>query len=278
MDASRFDRMAKLFDSHQRIVPTWLAAARYLRTQPNGRASNVILEISDPLSLTDDDREVIARVDAVLRADLTVRTAAGTIFPQDMYRRFGRPAFYEKYLEMLKRGKKPGWGTYALRMIEYTGRDSYTRLNPLETIVKRLSPAGTPTNARGREIEYRSAYELSFARPAHDLGAGDDLPQDLPIYDAAIDGARWYGGPCLSHVSFKRAPSEGGAAIDMTALYRSHHYCERALGNLIGLSWLLRFVATESGHRVGTLTCVSTDAVLVPSEWGGVAAVGTVLG
>ena len=48
----------------------------------------------------------------------------------------------------------------------------------------------------------------------------------------------------------------------LTALYRNHYYIERALGNLIGLSQLLYFVARESGLEPRGLVCHSTLARL----------------
>jgi hypothetical protein len=48
----------------------------------------------------------------------------------------------------------------------------------------------------------------------------------------------------------------------LTAIYRNHYYVERALGNLIGLSQLLFFVARESGLQPRGLVCHSTFARL----------------
>ncbi len=84
--------MANLFDTYDRVVPTWLAAARHLDGQPERQARNLLLEIKSPLALTQEDREIMAKVDQALDAkNLTLRTVAGTIFPIDVYRRFGRP-------------------------------------------------------------------------------------------------------------------------------------------------------------------------------------------
>src|ERR1700730_1843895 len=109
--------MAVLFDTYSRVVPTWLAAAKYLESAPKRKAMNIVLEINEPLAISDEDEVVMQRVDAALAPrNLTLRTVAGTNFPLDMYHRHKRPAFYDKYKAMLKRGKKSGtWGTYAHR-------------------------------------------------------------------------------------------------------------------------------------------------------------------
>lgn len=275
--------MAVLFDTHSRVVPTWLAAAQYLDSAPKRKAMNIVLEIDDPLAITSEDKVVMQRVDAALEPlELTLRTVAGTIFPLDMYRRFQRPAFYEKYKEMLKRGKKPGsWGTYAHRMMERPSKDGRSTINPLEMLVQRLRDEGQPSGGA-----FVSAYELSIPEPAVDLasalvGAGrqaDAAEGDVPTYYPAIDGRRWLNMPCLSHLSFKRLEERDGHAVHLTAMYRSHHYCARALGNLLGLAQLLSFVAKEAELKVGTLTCLSSHAVLDVDEWGGVAKARTVLG
>ncbi|VVD26471.1 conserved protein of unknown function [Paraburkholderia dioscoreae] len=221
------------------------------------------------------------RVDAALVAqDLTLRTVAGTIFPLPLYQRYGRPDFYEKYKAMLKRGKKQGtWGTYASRMIDRSSADGKTSINPLDMLVKRLRQDGQPMKQDGSVSSFTSAYELGVADPAADLDLDyDDLGGDVPTYNAAIDGRRWMGMPCLSHLSFKRVKEADGFAVHLTAMYRSHHYCARALGNLLGLAQLLSFVAKEAELKVGTLTCLSSHAVLDVETWGGVQRAQSVLG
>lgn len=268
--------MAVIFNTHSRVVPTWLAAAQHLDSAPKRQAMNLVLEIEDPLTITEDDKAVMQRVDAALVPimDLTLRTVAGTIFPLDIYRRHKRPAFYEKYKEMLKRGKKQGtWGTYAHRMIERASKDGKGTINPLEMLIQRLHVNGQPTKKNNSKSSFTSAYELGIADPAVDLAivqAVDDAGGEVPTYSAAVDGRDWLGMPCLSHLSFKRIKEDDGAVVHLTAMYRSHHYCARALGNLLGLAQLLSFVAKEAELKVGTLTCLSTHAVLDTNTWGGV--------
>lgn len=273
--------MAKLFDNQERIVPTWLAAARHLNKQPARKAMNLVLEISRPLEVTAEDRLVMKRVDKALSyKNLTLRTVAGTIFPLDFYRRYRRPDFYAKYLAMLVRGKKHGtWGTYAARMMDRAGREPGSRINPLEMLVHRLSDAGQPQRKDGTEVSFASAYELGVAEPEDDLtvSRSESCEGDVPTYEAAQDGKEWLGFPCLSHLSFKRVEIDHGHAVNLTAVYRSHHYCSRALGNLLGLAQLLSFVAKESGLVVGTLSCLSSHAELDTSAWGGVAVANDVL-
>ena len=272
--------MATLFDTHERIVPTWLAAARYLNSRRPRQARNLLLEIRQPLDLTEDDHAVMELVDqALARKGLTLRTVAGTIFPIAMYQHYGRPAYYEKYKEMLKRGQQPNtWGTYAHRMIERPGKKPGTTINPLEYLVEKLSADGQPRRKDGKDVSFVATYELNVADPEADLQPQFESGGEVPTYNPALDMKDWLGLPCLSHLSFKRVPHGNGHAVDLTAVYRSHHYCARALGNLLGLGQLLSFVAKESGLDVGTLSCLSTHAELDVGEWGGVGVANAVLG
>lgn len=272
--------MATLFDTEERIVPTWLAAARYLNKQKPRQGKNLVLEISNPLDLTEGDLAVMAKVDqALAHCDLTLKTVAGTIFPIAMYNRYGRPGYYAKYTEMLQRGKAANtWGTYAHRMISRPGKEPGTTINPLEHLVNKLANEGQPQKKDGKKALYVSTYELSVAEPAEDLQPQTDVGGEIPTYNPAFDMKKWLGLPCLSHLSFKRVPHGNGHAVDLTAIYRSHHYCARALGNLLGLAQLLSFVAKESNLQVGTLSCLSTHAELDVGEWGGVSTANSILG
>ena len=262
--------MARLFDSYERLVPTWMAAARHLLGCKDHCDRNLVLEVSDPLTLTKDDRRVVTAIDCELRQrDTSVETVAGTIFPQGMYNRFGRPDFYQRYLSAMKIGKKPGtWGTYALRLLERrTGKENQT-MNPLEVIVQRLS------RAKVAEQPFQSAYEAGIVDPVVDLDDAGAFT-DAPTYDPVSDANRNRNMPCLSHVSFKLNARK---TVDLTAIYRYQYYGERAVGNLIGLARLLKFVADEAQLSVRSLTCISTHAFLDAGALGGVPKVREILG
>lgn len=261
--------MAKIFEQ-EHIVPAWHAAAKHLLTSPKQTDFNLILEIHDPLSIAQEDRPTMTAVDQALRAAssnaLTLNTVAATIFPQAMYTSYGRPAMYQKFLTALDRGRKPrSWGTYAERMMCRPAKDGMSTINPLEIIIQKLHD-----NVAPNRNAYRSTFELGIADPEADLLPWphmEDIGADLPTYNPAFDANRLYGLPCLSHISFKLIDRE---KVNMVAIYRSHHYCARALGNLLGLAQLLKFVSTEAGLQAGTLTCISTHAELDVSSWGGI--------
>lgn len=248
--------MATVFQ-RTRVVQAWLAAIRHLERQPNHDATNIILEIATPLVATAEDREVVrAMTDALQRkkSERTVMTAAGTIFPYSIVKRHGRPEWYSRYKTIMARGMMPrSWGTYALRMIERKDASGVT-FNPLEKIIEKLTAIRTE-----HLNQYIAAYELGVCDPSVDFASGfNGIGLELPTYDPGTDRHMYYGSACLSHVTFKLMHGK----IDLTAIYRSHYYAERALGNLIGLAQLQNYVAEESGYETGVLTCISTYARL----------------
>lgn len=239
------------------VVQAWLAGIRYLESQNSHDATNIILEIASPQTASKQDRQVVDAVSYALKqrkAARTVMTAAGTIFPQTIYKRYGRPDWYGRYKSIIGRGMAPrSWGTYAMRMIERKDESGAT-FNPLDKIIEKLIAIRTKDLNK-----YIAAYELGVCDSAVDLA--DDFNGcgfDLPTYDPGADRHKYYGSACLSHVTFKLMHGK----IDLTAIYRSHHYAERALGNLIGLAQLQHYVAKEAGYNTGTLTCISTYAKL----------------
>lgn len=261
--------MAELFSS-DRIVPAWVSAARSLEMAPGRTNRNFVLEIASPTTLSEEDIAVIGVVDAELReakGGIGVYTVAATIFPQRAYSRYGRPAFYDHFLKTMKKGQKPNtWGTYAMRMMDRTHPKTGKSINPLEIIVTKLQKAKA-------DRKIRSAYELGVHEVSDILE--NEIGGELPIYAPATDGGRATNIPCLSHLSFKLDPE--CQTVDLTAVYRSHYYGRRALGNLIGLSQLQAFVSKESGYAPGVLTCVSTLAFLDADAFGGVSATKSLL-
>lgn len=248
-----------------RIVPAWLAATQHL--EASGReCRNIVLEIAQPHELPAGDRAALDKVDAALKAntnDLCIKTVATTIFPQRIYERLGPDEFADYFLKVMKKGKKKGtWGTYAMRMLQRRGKVAGSTFNPLQQIVEKLKHAANGGQA------FKSDYELGV-HLVEDLDETEyEVAAELPTWESATDGAKTMNIPCLSHVTFKMISGR----LELTAIYRSHYYGARALGNLVGLSQLQSYVATQTGLQIGTLTCISTHAVLDYKALGGVPA------
>ncbi len=225
----------------------WLAAVQHLSCCAGWEDYNVILEILDPMRRDANDRQIEERVDAFLRAaeHSPLSTVAETIFPGGEYRRHGPEGVYETYpneiYPRIKRLRELRWGTYAHRLMRREGPTG--TINPLKYCVEKIN-----RQLVGKSVK-TACYELSLS----------DVGIDLPLYDPVTDRKHHIGGPCLSHVSLKIAREK---KLLLTALFRSHYYVQKALGNIIGLARLQAFVCEQTKLAPGPLVCVSTYATL----------------
>jgi hypothetical protein len=212
----------------------WLQAVKAVDAKRGHEAYNVIVDVEDPIANANRTNPVVAEVESFLAArGKSVFAVANTIFPMGLHTRYGSPAFATAFRERVlpKVRRSDRWsGYYFDRMSDPSVVDG--PLGPLGDIVRRM---GDP------EVRARNKFELSLFEPGLDL---DDSP---------------YGGQCLSFLSFK-VLAGAPRRVTLTAQYRNHYYVEKLLGNLIGLGWLMKFVAGEAGLAVGPLTILSTHA------------------
>lgn len=230
----------------------WLAAAEFLLRQPAQSAFNLVLAARTPAAMTEADFALHHHVDDLLRLHgrLAVATVASTIFPANFYMRGGASGVYEDFLRL---SFPERWAFYALRMLRrrVISGGRICEISPLQILVTKMK-------AQLASTSMRAAYEINMLE-------ADEL-LELPIFNAGADSRLIRGQPCLSHLSFKLLPDK--RQVTLTALYRHHFYVERALGNLVGLAQLLRFVAAETSLSVGPLICHSTLARLDGGPWG----------
>jgi len=222
----------------------WLSAVNLLTNLDGRCAYNVILDVEHPIMLPQLDRRIVEALDRFLISHdrQPVSTVAATIFPASHYRQRGAKGVLQDFPEKVYPRIKKSWGTYAGRMLVRSNRNGQ-EASPLEIIIHKLRQQAS------RRGGLRAIYELSMI----------DIFAELPLYDPELDARRTLNQPCLAHLSFKLREDHG---LMLTALYRNHYYVERALGNLIGLSQLLFFVAKESGLQPRGLVCHSTFARL----------------
>ena len=216
----------------------WLAAASAVQAR-GGEAHNVIIDIADPVAEAAVDAAIVREVDHFLRAHRanSLSGVANTIFPQAILDRHGPEAFYDVYRDrILPRMKKitRDWGRYFDRLSHWKkvhGREIST-INPLDDLVRFMR--GQIASQR----TYRNVYEMT-------------------VFDPTRDAGKVSNRQCLSFLSFKL---DHDNRLMLTVMYRNHAYIARGLGNFIGLGRLQKFVADQSGARMGSLTCVSTHA------------------
>ena len=225
----------------------WLAAASAVQARA-GEAHNVVIDIADPLTETEVDVAIIRHVDRFLRDHgvNSLSSVANTIFPQATYERHGPEAFYSVYRErVLPRMKKitHDWGRYFDRLTEWkkVKNNKITTINPLDDLV----------DCMRRQIMADRTYRNVF---------------EMTVFDPTRDAGKVSNRQCLSFLSFKL---DAENRLMLTVMYRNHAYIARGLGNFIGLGRLQKFVADQSGAQMGSLTCVSTHAVIDHDGWTG---------
>lgn len=84
-----------------------------------------------------------------------------------------------------------------------------------------------------------------------------DVQAALYIHNSMpTDTFRTRGSPCLQYIQFR---PHSGDRLDLVALYRSHDYSAKVLGNIIGLQRLGQFVARHSGRHYGKTQVISLN-------------------
>ena len=234
--------MARLIPATTRLE-AWVVATDILLN--SGPELNLILSIERPGSDGPHGKAATAAVDEFLAAEKQkpLHTVAETIFPGWEYRRRGFDGMCETYAESEYPVIKERWGTYAYRMLRRTNADGEV-VNPLKHLIAKMKDEAS---FRGPKT---ACYEVGVAEGEY----------DIPLYNTTEDDSRRRGGPCLSHVSFKY----WNEAVHLTAVYRSHDYRYKTLGNLLGLARLQACVAQEVGAAIGSLVVHSTYASLQP--------------
>lgn len=247
----------------------WLQGVSALNESEGNVQYDMMTHITRPLAAYPPDELCVKQVDAYLNSHnkQSLETVAETIFPFSLYNPVsGDPSgvydLYpnEIYPEIMKRSDRQ-WGRYAYRLLRRTDIAG----NEIIAHESRKPDGGLPINPLKRVIEkirQQFVEGKGHKRPIYEIDiASTDF--DLTTYDATTDRNRITQFPCLSHVSFKvdnRNPDK--PKINLTALYRSHYYVEKALGNFMGLARLLFFVSHQTGLAPGSLTSVSTFATL----------------
>jgi hypothetical protein len=225
------------------LAQSWLQACVHLRGCPGATDTTVVLHVAEPTLVRLQDDSIAEALDSFLveHGGFSNHTVAETIFPGYEYLHRGVDGVYnvypnEIYPKIKDHPEMRNWGAYAYRLLRRQDRDG-TMYNPLERCIDKMKD----------KQPKRAAYELG-------LGFGFDLA----LYDDDTDRNVRMGGPCLSHLSFKFIRER----VELTALYRSHYYVQRAYGNLLGLARLQAFVADQVGVASGPLVCHSTMAAL----------------
>lgn len=217
----------------------WREAVRLVDAQPDHQAYNVIIDVADPLARASLADPSVAKVDEYLvrHGEKPIETVANTIFPLGLYNRYGAPLFFDRFrdnvLPKIRRSEK--WSGYYFERMMQLPQPQGPPVNQIWEIVQRI---------KDPKVKALNKFELMVFDPVRDVNKSP------------------YGGQCFSFASLKLAGKGDEKTVSMTAMYRNHFYIEKLLGNLVGLGRLLSFIAKEGGVGIGSLTVVSTHAVI----------------
>ena len=235
-----------------------------------GTALHVVTTVTDPTKWGTLDHQVVQKFHRDAQSSAKpIETVASTIFPQDLYRWQGRlwhPELpederqeidaaaqelftdYQEMLPLIASDPSNTWqSTYFGRMVEWPKSKPPT--NQLQWCIGYLRTQLRTGKGRANSADIATGGE-------GELGS-------IQIHKS--DERRIVGGPCLVHVDF----SVHKDRLSLLATYRHWHLVDRALGNLLGLSRLLRFMSEQSGYPVGELTVISGMANAQRDGFGG---------
>ena len=251
------------------LSEAWLRALEFSVNQFKGRTVHLLITVTQPGLETAKTRHCI---DAVLNhANMpSVDTVAQTVFPWELYEdpgvswksdldadieeRIDRAAheLYERYLSMLPivlTDPANRRGTYFSRMISWPGKGA-DGTNQLSTRIAALRHEHNSRRFTNNTID----IDLSA-----DCYANDSYATGTQIY--AVTDQRNRGFPCLVHLSFTLL----NGVLHCTAVYRHHYLMTKAYGNLVGLSYLMKFLCQQTGFELGELVVNATLADSEPS-------------
>jgi len=244
------------------VSEAWLSGLERVVLAPGGRLVHLVTTVTRPGTEIPEVRDVL---DAGLEAAQmqSVDTVAETIFPSSLYPDPGvewgpdvNPSLaaeldasaavlfsaYEDILPLLRTVGANRSGTYFSRMISWPGKE-----------------AGGTNQLRLRIDGLRSQRAAGrYRNNTLDIDvAADALLTDCPgVQVYAVTDRRTRGFPCLTHLDL----TLHDGLLHCTAVYRHQYLVEKAYGNLLGLSALMRFLGQQSGYPVGELCVHATMA------------------
>lgn len=256
--------MSVLLPSAASVSEAWLLALERTADADGGRAVHVVSTVTEPGTEIPEIRQVLDHALDVAGAQ-SVDTVAETIFPASLYPdpgltwSAGLPAaeralldaaaraLFEAYADMLpllRTVNANKSGTYFSRMISWPGREA-GGVNQLAARIDRLR------NELMSGRRTHNALDLDVAADA--LCDEEDL-RGLQVY--APTDRRTRSFPCLTHVDLTLHRGR----LHATAVYRHQYLIDKAYGNLLGLSWMMRFLCQQTGHELGELVVHATLA------------------
>ncbi|UOR14675.1 hypothetical protein [Qipengyuania aquimaris] len=219
---------------HENLIEAWRAASTHLATP----SQNEFIWIVGCETAWQETPQALRKLDSVATAHNFERPSAiaNMLFPvAAAAENLSVAEATEKGLELFGRGRAKG-----LRFSNWR-----------HTYFERLS--GQSVDGNGRRERFR---DNKLSDVIAKLNAWNKNAESALFIHTSLDSEtfRTRGGPCLQYVQFR---AHGQSQLDIIGLYRAHDYGNKALGNLIGLDRLGRFVARHTGRQLNQTSVVS---------------------
>lgn len=253
------------------LSEAWVLGLEQVVAAPDGRLVHLVSTVTTPGSEETAVRQVL---DAALdtAGKQSVATVAETIFPSSLYPDPGfdwmpdidqpgeleldrsAETLFASYIDMLPllvSASGNNRGTYFGRMVSWPGK-----------------AAGGPNQLADRIGALRSEHRAGHQRNNTldvDVAADAEELRGVQIY-AATDRRR-RGFPCLTHVDLTLHDGR----LHCLAVYRHQFFVEKAYGNMLGLSAMLKFLCQQTGYTPGELVVHATMADAQRREFSAVA-------
>ena len=213
------------------ILNAWLSASQQIISVSGAHIPLLVTTIRDPST---ENSEWFRRYNpgTIVSGAPNFRTIANMLAPSELEQpllcRADRYRLCQQRIDRMRRRglRLSNWReTYYERLTAFPG----TQENQLENVILKLTTWGG---------HHKAALYIHIDGPT-------------------TTRLRPRGGPCLQYLQFGSGDNE---TTNLTAVYRSHDYFHKALGNFVGLARLLRFVCSEANRSVGSITCISLNA------------------
>lgn len=198
-----------------------------------------------------------------------VDTVASTIFPASLYRSPG----YSWSPELKGTADETALDDAAERLYaKYTGiLPALHEFNPTGTYFERMmawsnkkGSAYNQVSARIRKLRTDRGQNWSRSNAADIAVSGDgELEAAAGLQTFASSDERIRGFPCLVHVDL----TVRDHTLHLSGVYRHQYLITKAYGNALGLAHLQRFIAEQTGYKVGELTVFGTYSDTETNIW-----------
>lgn len=260
------------------IDEAWLAVVEGVNADKGGRTVFTTVTVNRPDVDANEDVRAVLDARLVAKGRPTTATVANTLFASGLYSNPGfdwDPALSDNDQATVNQAAEDLYARYLFALPTIMS----LRANAAGTYFSRMiNWPGTAESGGVNQLAKRIHYLREVRKLGHQSHNASDITTGSEIMEAdEVHGVQAYAAtddrqqafPCLVHISI----TVHDGHLSLCATYRHWFLITRGYGNLVGLARLQRFLAQQSGYKVGSLMVVGTKANAERDRWGGAAGV-----